>query len=322
MADVAEACGLAISTVSRALKNPDRVSESTRDLVLRTARELGYGQSPRPADVRDPGNSIALMLPNLANPYVLDLIRGSQGQAQAAGYHYQLVNFMESVQLEADFLRALSSAAGGIVLSSPRSANAVLQEAAGKVPLVAINRAVPGVPCVVVDSSTGLANAVEHLAGLRHTRIAYVHGPPTSWSDQYRFRAVRAAVNRHGMGCAELGPFYPSLQTGAAAADAVLLSGATAAIFFNDVLALGALTRFADRDVAVPGDISVIGCDDVFGTTFSSPPLTTVTAPGEIIGRAATDVLITNMTGTTPVQKVERFTAHLTLRQTTGPARS
>ena len=71
--------------------------------------------------------------------------------------------------------------------------------------------------------------------------------------------------------------------------------GVTACIFFNDLLAISALRRFADRQVSVPGDMSVVGCDDIFGADFCNPPLTTITAPTEQVGRLATDMLLARL---------------------------
>ena len=108
------------------------------------------------------------------------------------------------------------------------------------------------------------------------------------------------------------------MASGAAAADAVDLSGATAAIFFNDTLAIGALTRLKSRGISVPGDLSVVGCDDIFGATFSEPPLTTVTAFGEEAGRAATDLLISRFGQRDRSPRVDRIATHLTVRESAG----
>jgi DNA-binding LacI/PurR family transcriptional regulator len=321
--DVADASGVAISTVSRAFSNPERVSVTTRRLIEETARELGYEPRSKASVLGGDASVkgvIAQLLPNMTNPYVLDLIRGCQAQSQAAGYAHLLVNVMESMQLEADHLKRLSTVVDGIIVSSPRCDDAFLQRIAKEVPVVSINRALPGVPSVFVDTAAGMQGSIEHLAGLGHRHVAYVRGPAASWTDRNRFKAIQAATAARDIRLTPVGSFYPSLATGSAAADAVLLTDATAAVFFNDILALGALSRFRERGVDVPGDLSVIGCDDVFGASFSAPPLTTVTAPGEIIGHAATDLLITTMTKTSASRRTERFLPHLTIRGSTGPA--
>jgi len=109
------------------------------------------------------------------------------------------------------------------------------------------------------------------------------------------------------------------VEAGAAAADSLLLTDASAAVFFNDVLAIGALTRFAARGVRVPKDFSVVGCDDIMAASWCAPPLTTLSAAGEGVGRLATDVLINGLTSTAAERVVQRVPVHLTVRQSTGP---
>ena len=88
------------------------------------------------------------------------------------------------------------------------------------------------------------------------------------------------------------GPFVPTLEQGVAAADVGLASGASAFVAFNDLLAIGALQRLERRGVDVPGEISVVGYDDIFGSDFCHPPLTTVTGPVDEAGRALVDLLL------------------------------
>ncbi len=103
---------------------------------------------------------------------------------------------------------------------------------------------------------------------------------------------MKAALERHGLGAQRVGPFPPGRGSGTAAADAVLNSGATACVAFNDLLAIGMLTRLRERGVRVPADLSVVGCDDIFGADFCNPPLTTLTAPIEQAGRVAVSLLL------------------------------
>ncbi|MFE7416754.1 substrate-binding domain-containing protein [Rhodococcus sp. NPDC057529] len=117
-----------------------------------------------------------------------------------------------------------------------------------------------------------------------------------------------------------LGPFTPSIQGGPAAADAAIGTGASAVIAHNDLLAIGALRRFAERGVQVPADISVVGFDDIFGADFCAPPLTTVSGPLEAVGRTAVDLVLSSLqkAGRTATQQL-RAPAHLVIRGSTGP---
>ena len=105
----------------------------------------------------------------------------------------------------------------------------------------------------------------------------------------------RHAMSRHALTARKIGPFAASRPSGSAAADAVLNTGATACIVFNDLLAIGMLTRLRERGVVVPTDLSVVGCDDIFGADFCHPPLTTLTAPIEQAGRVAVTMLLSRL---------------------------
>ena len=95
-----------------------------------------------------------------------------------------------------------------------------------------------------------------------------------------------------GAEIARLGPFPPTLEGGVAAADVGLAAGATALVAFNDLMAIGVLRRLEQRGVAVPGALSVVGHDDIFGADFCHPPLTTVASPVEEAGRALVGLLL------------------------------
>lgn len=323
LTEIAAACGIAPSTVSRAMSNPNRVSPEMYERIVRKARELGYESATLPENrTRMARGTIALLLPNLTNPFNFDVIRGSQVQAQAAGFMQLLVTSEESEQVEANWLVELSQSVDGIVVASPRSKDELLNQVGERVPLVVLNREIPWLSGVLIDTPSGLALALDYLVSLGHTRIAYVRGPSTSWTDEARYRALRAAANRHEVELIPIGAFRPTLSAGAAAADAVALADVTAAIFFNDTLAIGALGRFQHRGISVPRDLSVIGCDDIFGSSFTSPPLTTVSAPGEQAGRAITDMLLSKFTSKDRSHRIDRLQTHLTVRESTGPAPS
>ncbi|MGW9112621.1 LacI family DNA-binding transcriptional regulator [Microbacterium sp. NPDC055683] len=323
LTEIAQVLGVAPSTVSRALSNPNRVSPAMYERITSKAQEMGYTSALLPPrDDRLARGTIALVLPNLTNPFNLDVTRGAQAQIRAASYLHLLVSTEESLTMEEHWLRELARTVDGIVVSSPRVDDEVLRSVAQITPTVLVNRETRGLPGVVIDTPEGLAQALQYLQSLGHTRIAYVHGPHGSWTDHVRFTAIAAAADEHDVDLVEVGRYQPTLANGAAAADAVVLTRATACIFFNDVLAIGALDRFHRLGVTIPDDLSVVGCDDIFGSSFSSPPLTTVTSPGESAGRAAVDLLIGRFSTRDRSERIDHISAHLTVRASTGPARA
>ena len=156
--------------------------------------------------------------------------------------------------------------------------------------VVLFNREVPGFASVITDSRDGSRQIVEHLAALGHRSIAYLSGPAL-WTDAERWRTLSENAARLGVEIVRLGPFMPTLDQGSAAADVGLGSGATALVAFNDLLAIGILQRLRRRKVDVPGAISVVGHDDIFGADFCQPSLTTVHSDVEHAGRTLVDLV-------------------------------
>ncbi len=330
LADIAAAAGVATSTVSRALANPGRVNEVTRERIARIAAELNYSPSGA-ARALTSGRSraVAVFVSDVTNPFYFDIIRGTQQQLKAAGYTQMLIDTEESDELEDGMLRRMSGTYDGAILAASRLSDRRLLELAAQVPLVAINRQTEGVPSVFIDTPHGIEQALEHLVSLGHRRIAYVSGPEASWPNEGRWRALQRAARRHSIQPLRIGPFAPKKHAGAAAADSALNTGVTACVCFNDLLAIGMLMRLRERGVRVPDDISIVGCDDIFGADFCNPPLTTLTAPIEQAGRVAVSILLARLdtsSASTPLGIVPRgrraaqLPTHLTIRASTGPA--
>ncbi|WP_459644390.1 LacI family DNA-binding transcriptional regulator [Kineococcus sp. NUM-3379] len=317
--DVAAASGVAVSTASRALTRPGRVNAATAARVLAAAERLGYAASP-PARALSSGRTgtVALLVPDLGNPFAFGIVRGMQARLREGGYVHVLVDTEESADAEERALRRLRSGTDGVVLAAPRVAEERLLAWSREVPLVAVNRSLPGAH-VVVDTPGGVVQALDHLVSLGHRHVAYAAGPRTSWSDRRRRSALRTAARRLGVDLTALGPYAPRREAGAAAADALLRCGATGLLAFNDLLAFGVLDRLADRSVQVPGEVSVVGCDDVFGADLVRPSLTTVAVPLERAGYHAADLLLARLEGPPPSAGV-LLPTHLVVRGSSGPA--
>jgi LacI family transcriptional regulator len=157
------------------------------------------------------------------------------------------------------------------------------------VPFVVVNRRIKGMPTVLMDVGQGARLAVEHLATLGHRRIALAAGPSGSWTS----REMReAAATVPGVDLVLLGPNAPTEQGGLTVAADVLASGATGVLAYNDLVAIGLIEGLYDRGVQVPGDISVIGVDDIVAGRLNRPKLTTVAMPTAAAGRMAVDLLL------------------------------
>jgi DNA-binding LacI/PurR family transcriptional regulator len=314
--EVADRAGVAASTVSRALNSPGRINEQTRQRILDAARELGYTTSPRPADRK---GLVALLVPDVTNPFYFDIIRSTQEQLRTAGFMQLLIDTGESHSTEAETLAQLESVVDGVILSATRLDETALREATARLPLTVINRQHQDIPSVLIDIRTGLTQAVDHLRALGHETIAFVSGPPGSWQNRWRWKEFEEQVRLQSLTPILLGPYTPTRTSGMAAADALLVTDATACVAFNDLLAIGVLQRLRQRGVRVPDDMSVVGCDDIFGADFSAPPLTTIAGDTEHAGRLAASRLIAILNGEPPRPGTTMIPTHLLVRESTGP---
>ncbi|GAA3918399.1 LacI family DNA-binding transcriptional regulator [Actinoplanes auranticolor] len=322
--DVARAAGVSPSTVCRALSTPELVRAETRERVQRSAAELDYSpnRAARGLITGRTGN-LGLIVPDLGNPFFPGVVKGIQARAREADYAVFLADTDEDPAAEAQLVRTLAKQVDGIVLCSPRMSEQELRGVAALTPVVLLNRRVGRLPAITFDNVDGMRQAVTHLTALGHRRIAYVAGPRASWSNRERVRGLRLAIAAAGAELIEVGPVQPQFDGGVAAADQVLAAGVTAVIAYNDVIALGLLSRLNVRGIAVPAAISVLGFDDIALSAMVHPSLTTVGLPMKSCGRAGVDLLLGLL------QDPDRFGStrrelgtQLMVRGSTGPAPS
>lgn len=313
--DVARAANVSPSTVSRALAGSARVAPATRERIARIAADLGY-EPNRAAQqlVTGRARSVGLVVPDLENPFYAAVAKGITRALRREHLTAVVTDTEEDADREAEVLAELASVVDRVVLASPRAEESRLREWAGRLDIVLINRRLPGLASVTADNSDGIAQALRHLRALGHRRIGYAGGPLTSWSDAARREALAEA---DGVSVVDLGHHRPGAAGGIAAADQALAEGVSAVLAFNDQLALGILGRLADRGVAVPAGMSVVGFDDVPVAALLAPPLTTVAVPAAQMGQIAVGLLMESEPGhsrarTVPVQ--------LHVRRSSGPA--
>ncbi|GAA2387772.1 LacI family DNA-binding transcriptional regulator [Dactylosporangium salmoneum] len=319
--DVALACGVSTSTVSRVFGNPNRVSAVMRERVEAAAVEVGY--TPRPlARVEAPGRSrtLTLVVSDIANPYYASLIKSAEAQARAHNYTLVLTDSDESPRVEAENLRHVLAMSRGGILATSRLSDETIRALARHRPLVVVNRRIEGLPSVVADTANGMRAAVRHLAGLGHRQLAYLYGPRNSWANVQRWRAVRDEAAALGLPVRLLGPFTPDQQGGREAAGALTRAGVGAAVAYNDLIALGALRQLQRHGIRVPEQLSLIGCDDIAGADMVAPALTTIGGPTGVIGRSAVDLLHAAVAGGRATPASLRFETQLIVRGSTGPA--
>lgn len=319
---IAEEAGVSISTASRAFTRPELIGDDTREHVLKIAERLGYRPN-RSARGLATGRTamLAVLVPDIANPFFPPLVRAAEDSAYEKGYSVLLMDTDEHPEREAKLLRDLSGQADGVVVCSPRSRAEVIKSAAERTPLVLVNRTIPGITSVSCGTREGIRQIIDHLHSLGHRDLVYLAGPASSWSDRERRDGVRRQARKLGMNVQVLGPYPATFEGGVMAADAVVASGATAAVAFDDIIAMGVLRRLTERGFDVPGEISVTGCDDIFFAAMAYPPLTSIATPIADAGRTAVGLLLEQLDGTrrNEVRQVP-LSGNLVVRGSTGPA--
>jgi DNA-binding LacI/PurR family transcriptional regulator len=300
--DIAREAGVSPATVSRVLNNSAPVEESVRARVLAAAAAVGYQAQRSHIPVPQRHNPIALLIPDILNPYFTEVARGVQDEASADGYLSLLLDTAENPEREQEFLRMLASQpVRGIVACGSRIPRQELIAACGqiKTPMVVLNRCLglPNVACILVDLENATYRAVRHLLELQHTRIAFLPGPSQSETSQARRRGIEMALADAGLSlraewCI---PSFPDVDGGFQAMSALLAqppqNRPTAVITHNDLMALGVLHAVRSHRLHVPEDISVIGIDDIPMAGHANPPLTTLAPPKYRMGRMAVQML-------------------------------
>jgi LacI family transcriptional regulator len=319
--DVARVAGVSPATVSRTLASPGLVRADTRRRVQQAVDALGYkpNRAARGLITGRTGN-LGLIVPDLTNPFFPGVVKGVQNRAREFDYAVFLADTDEDPAAEADLVRNLAKQVDGIVLCSPRMAEDEVRSLAADTPMVMLNRRVGRMPSVTVNGTEGIRHAVAHLRALGHRRVAYVAGPRVSWSNRDRLRVLRQTTAAAGVELVETGNVVPRFAGGVAAADQVLASGVTAVFGYNDLVAIGMLSRFAARGVAVPERISVVGFDDIVLSEMVNPSLTTLAQPKEQSGRAGVDLLLQLLDHPDRAVSRRELESHLVVRNSTGPA--
>ncbi len=324
--DVARAAGVAPSTVSRAFGRPERVGQATRQRVLAAAEALDYIPNPHARALQSGRHkTIAMVISDITNPHFFELIRGAEQRAKAAESTLVIVNAEESPTIERDQVHGLTRSVDGFILAASRLPDQDLRNLAGKHRVVLVDREIDPLPSVTMDTADGCRQILEHLASMGHREFTYCAGPPGSWMGAARWAALSGGAEEHGLRARRIGPYTPTVANGGPAADSALRSRPTAIVAHNDLLAIGIIRRLTERGIDVPGDVSVIGFDDIFAAELTTPTLTTLGGPDAHAGRLAVELLL-DLLKTTPGRAVEDVTAHprlptsLVLRGSTGMA--
>ncbi|MEM9565400.1 MAG: LacI family DNA-binding transcriptional regulator [Actinomycetota bacterium] len=329
--DVARLAGLSVTQTSRALNGHSDVAVATRDRAREAARELGYVPNLEARRLKMPdtrSHSIGLVLVSsqrFSDPFFGSLLTTMVDEATARGYELQLSAPLADEDPTESYRRAILTKRvdGFVLLRTARNDPRAHYLADRSVPFVTFGRVEGGLASpTVAEAPDGLGPAVDHLVELGHRRIGYLMEPREFSIGSGRSESFVRAMTAAGLTPAEhhLVPSGFRDDTGFAAAGK-LLDGPdppTALLAANDLLALGAMRAAAARGLEVPGELSVVGFDDISAASFSTPPLTTLRHHDGAIGRELITLLLAAIDE--PGRADEVFLRpELIVRGTTGP---
>lgn len=329
LADVAKHARVSTATVSRCLNSPEQVLEKTRDRVLKTVADLGYTPNfgARALAARRT-NTIAAVIPTMENAIFARGLQAFQEELGLHGFTLLLASSSYREDLEEQQIRTLvARGADALLLIGHHRDAAIYDFLAGR-----------GVPALVAwaydaavtqlsigfDNRSAMAELAEHVVSLGHRRIGFISAERAS-NDRARGRVagVRDAMARNGLDPDDLTiveiPY--SIDNGATAFAELMSVPRPPSVVMcgNDVLAVGALLMARRMGLAVPGEVSVTGFDDIELARVADPALTTVHVPHRQMGRDAAQLLVGLLKGKLPAGSVQLKT-EIRLRDTLGPA--
>jgi LacI family transcriptional regulator, repressor for deo operon, udp, cdd, tsx, nupC, and nupG len=321
--DVARHAGVSQSTVSLVFsgKGQGRVSEATQEAVRRCARELGYRPNVAAQALRlGSSGAVALLVPDITNPFFSRVLRGAQRAAQQAGYTVVLVDTANDRRWEAQSFEALRAGpVDGYLLFEVMPPDGLERDEH----VVLMESRAPKRSSVRFDSESGAADAFRHLIDLGHRRIGHLASAFQAPTFDARETARRRVLAEAGID-PDAQPRAMTEITIDAARDAAgpLLDDRPTAVFCDDdIIAAGLYLAARERRLKIPRDLSVIGFDDMDFARVLEPPLTTVALDAELLGETAFELLEVRMDGRRTRRSVV-LPAELTVRESTAPPAS
>lgn len=302
--DVAAAAHVHVSTASRALNTATRgmVADDVAERVIACARDLGYRADPLAASLRT-GRSmlVGVLIPDIANPLFSLILGGINETLHAHGYYTIVADVGGDQEKQIDLVEALMARRvdGLILATASRNDPVVCHCLERNVPIVLVNRseATQRASAAVSDDVLGMKLSVDHLIGLGHRKIAHLGGPQNISTGYLRRMGFEVAMEDHGFARSELimeiaGGY--THKAGYIAGKALLQKhpDVTAIAAANDLLALGTYSALPDLGRHCPGDISIVGHNDMPFVDLVQPPLTTVRISHREMGVEAAKLLI------------------------------
>ena len=309
--DIAKICNVSTATVSRTVNGKKNgVGEKTRKHILETIKKTGYTPNTIARSmVTKRTNTIALIIPDICNPFFAELAKGVDDICYELGYHLFLCNTDSSSKHENEHIAVLRERlVDGIIMTTQNieeDNTIIIKLIKEEYPFVLIERYIPGlnIPIqITIDNEGGIKKAVSYLVKKGHRRIAFIRGPREAINAEMRFNGYKEALDEHGLrydsGLVVTGDYQ--IQSGYSSMSKLLRKnkGAfTALVGSNDLMTAGACSAIFDQGLRIPQDISVVGFDNIPLTGMIYPRITSVGVYINKLGRMAAELLYNRISG-------------------------
>ena len=323
---IAKEAGVSIATVSRAFNNHPRISPETKEKIFQIAEAMGYQPS---ASARSLATSetqtIALVLPQISGPFYSELIRGAESITKEQQYHL-LIYTSQDLDERDPFLSLLPTRVDGMVLGAYFSTGQYLQMLARQgIPHIILGEPDHGLEITTInpENQEGAYRLTKHLIEEHDLRdIAFIRGPENRSHSLDRLLGYQKALREHGITPHEewvvLGDFTES--SGYDCARQLLQQNNPPKAIFasNDLMAIGAMAAASQHGLSVPGDLAIVGFDDVPSARYLQPPLTTVSVETFEQGRQAIEQLLVRIADPRIPHQQLTFPAPVVVRRSCG----
>ena len=330
--DIAQATGLSTTTVSIILNNKaPHISDATKKTVFETAKLMNY----RPNNIARSlamknSRTVGLILPDISNPFFGDIAKEAFTEAEKHQYSLSLAHTNSNIEADMKYfdLQVSSHVDGIIIYLSPDPRDELIKEfiekmAATPVPILLLDSMYDynDMLSIGINYEEGAYLATKHLIKLGHTQIGLINGALSIQNCKKRFYGYTRALQEHSI---MLLPDYiyegnMRFHSGVEGAKALVARGVTALCAYNDMVAYGVYRGLTDCNLSVPGDLSVVGFDNLVYSTAMQVPLTTITHPAKLMGQKAVENIILQINGKLPDQQRHiLYPVELVVRQSTA----
>ena len=331
LSTIAESLGLSTATISLALRDSPLVAADTREKIKDQARLLGYIYNRRAASLRTSRSGIiGVVVHDVMNPFYGEILKAIESELDRSRHTFVLSNHYDSVDKQRNFLETLLQLGSDGVIMSPAIGTPIedirLAEENG-MPAILVARTMDGVelPTYRGDDSYGISLATNHLIGLGHRVIAMIGGTDQTSTGRDRYQGYVNALRKAGIEVnADLRIPGPRTMQGGYEAAVHFLSlpqKPTAAVCWNDLVAIGLMNGIARAGLVVGQDISVTGYDDLEQASIAMPALTTVSNQQADVGRLAARALLDRLAGSHEPDGLHLIKPEMRIRQSTGLCR-